>query len=143
MPELLLSPSEDAHTPHIVFRGRQADIYELPMPRRISKQPDARSATRRGLSVNAQCNAPSHLLRRELSFPGWHALVNGLNVPITTDTIFQAIDLPAGESRVQFSFAPPHILWGYAAAVFGAIAMCPVGRKRFFFEKKKQKTFLS
>jgi hypothetical protein len=30
MPELLLLPDQDAHTPHLVFQGRQADIYELP-----------------------------------------------------------------------------------------------------------------
>jgi hypothetical protein len=44
---------------------------------------------------------------------------------------------------VRFRFAPPHIVWGYAAAVLGAVALGFAGRKGFFFEKKKQKTFMS
>jgi uncharacterized membrane protein YfhO len=82
-------------------------------------------------------------LRRELSFPGWQASVNGVSVPIRTDTIFQSIDLPAGNALVRFRFAPPHVLWGYAAAALGAVVLCLGGEKRFFFEKKKQKTLIS
>jgi hypothetical protein len=143
MPELLLLPSRNPHTPHLVFQGRRADIYELPDAAPYFVATGCRLSDEARESVRAHCNTASHLLRRELFFPGWHAQLNGADVPITTDTIFQGIELPAGESVVRFRFAPPHIVWGYAAAVLGAVALGFAGRKGFFFEKKKQKTFMS
>ena len=66
--------------------------------------------------VATQCSGPARLLRREMVFPGWQARVNGVPAAITqADGLFQSVDLPAGNSRVTFSYAPPYILPGWCA----------------------------
>ena len=63
------------------------------------------------------------LVRTELYMAGWHADVNGKPVTITkSDGAYQSIPVPAGTSKVEFSFMPPHekyaILAGLLAALF-------------------------
>src|SRR5262249_37793647 len=68
-------------------------------------------------SVDLHCPSRARLVRRELSFPGWTATVDGRGVPIrTVDHLFQTIDVPAGASHVEFSYAPPH--WTLAVLLF-------------------------
>jgi uncharacterized membrane protein YfhO len=71
-------------------------------------------------------------VRRELSFPGWTATVDGRRVPIrTVDRLFQTIDVPAGASHVEFSYTPPH--WTLAVLLFLVgllwLAGAPIKRK--------------
>ncbi len=62
-------------------------------------------------ALTADCTVPARLIRRELFFDGWRAAVNGTRVAMQpADPLFQAIDLPAGHSRVEFRYAPPHAL---------------------------------
>ena len=54
---------------------------------------------------------------------GWHAKVNGKEVPITTvDGVYQQISLPEGVSHVEYNFTPPHqryaLLVGLAALLY-------------------------
>jgi hypothetical protein len=62
-------------------------------------------------------------LLRQLGL-GWRAYVNGKPAPIRTDSIFEAIDLPKGDSRISFAYSPTHIGWAYAAMIAGLLAIC-------------------
>jgi hypothetical protein len=114
LPDLRFSsPTEEK----LVLRGRSMSIYELPNTRDYFS---ARACTLTPLShehVDASCADPSKLLRLELSVRGWSATVNGQPVPIDlSDGVFQTIDLPAGEARVEFTYQPPGFKLALAAA---------------------------
>lgn len=72
-------------------------------------------------SVHADCATRATLLRRESSYPGWHAYVDGEPVELArSHSLFQALRLPAGSHDIRFAFRPSHygaILAGFAAGV--------------------------
>jgi hypothetical protein len=52
-------------------------------------------------------DAPGYLVLRRTFFPGWVATVNGARAPVLrADFAFCAIELPAGESRIEFAYRP-------------------------------------
>jgi len=110
-----------AASPRLVFQGKRVDVYELPNPAPYFDAPGCALTGITRERVHARCSANAYLVRRELSFPGWRAQVNRVEIPIAADGIFQKIALPAGESDVQFSFAPPYAGWGFAGTAF---ALC-------------------
>lgn len=124
-PQQLKQPFIDQHQLKLVYRGPNADIYELPAAKSYFQTTAACSfgqQTKDQLEVN--CPAASELLRRELFMPGWSATVNGRAVAITNDDeIFQAIDLPAGQSTIKYSYSPPYIWLGYLGLALGLAAI--------------------
>lgn len=92
----------------LVHRGRSMNIYQLSDTRDYFSAP---SCTLKRLSRDrliTSCTRPSKLTRLELFMRGWSATVNGQPVPVgRSDAVFQTIDLPAGESEVEFAFYPP------------------------------------
>jgi hypothetical protein len=99
-------------------------IYDLGNPRPYFDAPacSLEAATRGELRAN--CAQRATLTRLELYMPGWHAFINGQEAAINqVDEIFQQIDLPAGSSRVQFVFRPPHIEWAFVAFAIGLLMM--------------------
>ncbi|MFM0414780.1 YfhO family protein [Paraburkholderia aromaticivorans] len=99
-------------------------IYELGNPRPYFDAPTCwlEAATRGELRAN--CPLRATLTRLELYMPGWHAFINGQEATINqVNEIFQQIDLPAGSSRVQFVFRPPHIEWAFVAFAIGLLMM--------------------
>lgn len=108
--------------PARVYADDLVDIYELPHPKpyfeirdgNCTLAPNGREA------LTAVCTGPALLVRRELAYPGWHAMVNGVAVAVEEAApLFQAIRLPAGVSRVRFRYWPPGIGWAYTAALLG------------------------
>jgi hypothetical protein len=74
-------------------------------------------------TADVSCVKPSTLIRLELADDGWSASLNDDDVDISThDDVFQSIQVPAGDSRITFAYAPPHIGWAWLAALVGAIA---------------------
>lgn len=62
------------------------------------------------------------LVLADTFYPGWRATVNDLPAPILrANYMFRLVELPAGPSRVEFSFFPTHLR--LAAAVSGATAV--------------------
>ncbi len=122
-----------------VFADNLMSIYELPNYNSYFEVtqgsciiiPISRTITK----VN--CKTPCTLVRRELFFPGWKARVNGKDAHITCyQGLFQAIDLPQGENKVEFRYAPPHIGWawvlmwlGLIVLVFSGLKSCVSGRQ--------------
>ena len=125
---------EPLAAPRVVHRGAAAVIWELPAPAAyfgVLGGP-CRLAIRGRQALEASCDAPARLLRRELFWPGWTARVADRRVAIEREgALFQAIDLPAGAARIRFAYAPPHI-W-VAAALFvlalGVILGAPLRRR--------------
>ena len=60
--------------------------------------------------VTATCAGPAALERHELSFPGWHASVNGHAVSIAAGPVpFMSLALPPGRSVVTFGYEPTYV----------------------------------
>lgn len=111
--------TEPHDRPPLVFQNQVMRIYRLDRPRALFTADPSCRLTPRGLNaVNADCAAPSHLLRLEAAYPGWHAAINGHPVPITTaQRMFQSIDLPVGKSAIRFFYRPPFIRMSCAGAL--------------------------
>jgi hypothetical protein len=75
--------------------------------------------------VSVTCSAEATLVRRELSFPGWEAFVNGEARAVGTfDGLFQSVALGVGKSDVRFDYSPPYSRWAWAAALLGVMILC-------------------
>jgi hypothetical protein len=108
-----------------VFHDELTTIYELPNPRPFysTKSSVCQIMSSAPSTATVVCPSATTLLRTELSMPGWHAVVNGTEVPITTvDGVYQEIALAEGVSHVEFNFTPPHqryaLLVGLAALLY-------------------------
>lgn len=70
----------------------------------------------------AQCDGSSRLIRLEVFMTGWSARVNGIPTEIVAaENLFQAVDLPAGHSTIDFSFVPAFIRASFAMALAGLL----------------------
>lgn len=110
----------------LVFDDGRVTIFELPGARPYFETLDA-SCTVTGLSwqsVDVDCPNATTLVRRELADDGWSATVDGADAAVTTtNEIFQAVQVPAGRSRVTFEFAPTHIGLAWLLALLSIIWM--------------------
>jgi hypothetical protein len=105
-----------------VTRDQVATIYALDDPAPYFDAGAACSTVAQGRRhVRATCDRPARLVRRELAFPGWSVEVDGRPARlVSTDGLFQAVDLPRGTSDVTFSYRPPYWPW---AVLLWAIGM--------------------
>jgi uncharacterized membrane protein YfhO len=61
------------------------------------------------------------LTRRELFYPGWRAAINNKRVsPVLAASIFQGIDLAAGDSSIVFRYRPSYFNWTFGTALLAA-----------------------
>jgi hypothetical protein len=114
-------------TPLRVFRDGGIDIFELPSaaPYAQTFGASCELAIIDREHMHATCDAPATLIRRELTFPGWTARVNGHPATIATQgEIFQAVALPAGVSDTVWHYAPFH---ENAMAIIFIIGMLALG----------------
>lgn len=122
-----ISPfTEEPAVPRVklVYSDEVMRIFELPSPGQYFEiigsdhAPSLEVASRENLK--AECANDCQLVRRELFFPGWKARVNGKDVPISQyKGLFQCIHLPKGNSQIEFTYMPPHMvpaLVAFAAA---------------------------
>ncbi len=116
------------NAPKLAEQSETMDVYELPQPAPYAQAPGCRLTITGRRHMSAVCPVPSHLLRRELFYPGWQARVNGRSVPVFhAAALFQSVELPKGVSEIRFSYEPPYeqlacalalgalLLWGIAA----------------------------
>jgi hypothetical protein len=63
-------------------------------------------------------SAPAFLVVSEIHYPGWHAYLDGAEVPLVrTDAVLRGVDIPPGEHRVRMEFAPLSLRIGVAVSV--------------------------
>lgn len=70
-------------------------------------------------AADVLCSRRALLVRREASYPGWSAEVDGRSVPLRSAGLFQAVQLPSGSHVVTFDYRPRGIAWGYLAFAAG------------------------
>jgi hypothetical protein len=74
--------------------------------------------------VTVRVHAPRRgfLVLADQYFAGWHVTVNGASAPIMrANYLFRAVEVPAGESTVEFRYAPASVRIG--AAITGAVLL--------------------
>ncbi len=116
------SPDQE-RSANLVYRGRVADVFELLHPADYFETQGGActlSAGTRDL-VQADCRSRAMLIRREFFYPGWRVYVNGKESAVSRfSPIFQAIHLPSGKSKIEFSYRPSHIGLTLTLAILGA-----------------------
>jgi len=74
------------------------------------------------IAVEVQAATDGYLVLTDTWYPGWRARVDGQESPVLrADLIFRAVQVPAGEHMVEFTYAPGSFrvgLWVSAAALF-------------------------
>ena len=121
-----LTPDYDTppEGPRLVHRSAIAAIWELPEPQPYFDAAGCKLAVRDREHLHAACPAAATLLRRELFYPGWQASVDGVPVSLARAAeVFQAIELPAGDSEVRFSYRPPFLTACLAAFGLGLLGL--------------------
>lgn len=131
--------------PRRVFRDAYAEVWELPHPAPVFslRTTGATPCAVRGNGWDeavVTCSAPSTLVRRVLALPGWKADVGGHVATVSAtgpDALFEQVRVPAGTTRVLFSYLPagerPAIALAGAALVLvlaPLAAMAPRRRRR-------------
>jgi hypothetical protein len=72
-----------------------------------------------GSRIHVKAAKPATLVVAETDYPGWEATVNGAPAPILRANVaFRAVEVPAGESVVEFRFRPPSARHGFLASIF-------------------------
>lgn len=101
----------------LVHVARTTEVYRIAGTRAYFSAPGCRLTTRSRDAVDVSCTASSRLIRLELAMPGWTAKINGIAAPVgTEETVFQGVDVLAGDNEVTFAFAPR----GFNAALVAA-----------------------
>src|SRR5205823_6633583 len=67
---------------------------------------------------------PGYLLQRESWYPGWHARVDGVEVPVLrADSVFRAVALSAGNHDVEIYFDSPSFKRGALLSLAGLVVI--------------------
>jgi hypothetical protein len=73
--------------------------------------------------LHVRTATPGTLVLSEIDYPGWRASVNGGAATIRRmDGLLRGIEVPAGESQVEFQYAPRSILAGAAITILSLLA---------------------
>jgi Bacterial membrane protein YfhO len=64
------------------------------------------------IEIEVSAAADSYLVLSDAYYPGWKAAINGESKPIyRADVMFRAVQIPAGESIVTFTYEPAWMPW--------------------------------
>jgi Bacterial membrane protein YfhO len=110
----------------LVFRSPSTWIYRLAGAESYFTASDLRCSltSRSNQSAHVSCPSPAVLIRRETAFPGWSASLDGHATRISrVNGLFQTVAVGAGSHRVQFSYRPPYVQWGYLAFAAGCLSL--------------------
>lgn len=115
-------------TPVPVLQSATTAVFEVPGAQPYARAEGCRVEASGFDRMVAVCERPSRLVRLEVMMDGWRARVNGVAAPVgMVDETFQAVELPAGRSTVEFSYAPAGVresAWVAAATLLGLLAAC-------------------
>ena len=130
---LLTEPGFDPETMAVVVGPGPAHASEMPTP---ATRPDTGVAgTARFIEdtprrVELEVDAPDGglLVLADTFHPGWRATLDGKTVPIRrADLAFRAVRVPAGRSRVTFTYAPAALRSAGALSLVAILAAMSLG----------------
>jgi len=108
-----------------VYADRYIEIFELPGYRHYLSG-ESCSVTERAKFNNFEvdCAQDSNLVRLEVFYPGWHALVDGRETSISkAEDLFQGINVPQGKHNIEFYYWPAHMTMSLVLFGAGSIAV--------------------
>ena len=74
--------------------------------------------------ISADLGEEGYLVLTDTYYPGWRAVIDGLDVPIhRADLLFRAVYLPAGQHRVEFVYDPLSLKVGAAISLVALLAL--------------------
>jgi len=74
--------------------------------------------------ISAELAEEGYLVLTDAHYPGWRAVVDGLEVPIyRANLLFRAVYLPAGRHRVEFIYEPLSLKVGAAISLITLLAL--------------------
>ena len=74
------------------------------------------------IGVEADLATPGLLILSEVNYPGWTAIVNGVQRPIVeVNGLLRGVVLPGGAAHVDMVFQPQSLTWGIALSIAGLI----------------------
>lgn len=83
------------------------------------------------VTIAAFTSGPGLLVLLGASDPGWRATVDGRAVPVRrANTVFRAVDLPAGTHRVVFSYRPLTVAAGALTSALGTVVLAGLAWSR-------------
>lgn len=87
------------------------------------------------VDIKVNSSGKALLVLSDIYYPGWEATVNGKKTNIyRADYTFRAVEVPKGESIVEFSYKPLSFKMGVALAIIGIIVM--IGEAVYIKKKK-------
>ena len=89
------------------------------------------------IHLKSSSNSDGYLLLSESYYPGWHAYIDNVEVPILkADFLLRAIPLPAGEHKISFIYRPNSFILGASISVI-TIILLTIGTGFLFFKEKQ------
>ena len=74
--------------------------------------------------LQVESTQPRYLVSSEVNYPGWRALIDGQERPISmTDVAFRGLSVPAGNHEVVFRFWPTILLWSTGVSALACLAL--------------------
>jgi len=74
--------------------------------------------------LRVHATKPGFLHLTDQYFPGWRATVNGTPAPILrANFLFRAVEVPAGDSLVEFRYVPMSLYLGAAVSLLSGLAL--------------------
>jgi len=103
---------------------------KLPVPPRLAPPGDARVTVIRRepgllqLQADLPLDLPGFLVVSQADLPGWHARVDGSEVPIhRTYGVIQGIVVPGGQHRILLQYSPLSFKLGIAFSLLAAVLL--------------------
>lgn len=73
------------------------------------------------VDLEVDVTEPSIIVLTDAYYPGWEASVDGKATPVfRANSVFRAVEVPAGKHQVSFRFRPRSVYWGMAISVASA-----------------------
>jgi hypothetical protein len=90
------------------------------------------------VDLEVSADAPALLVLTDSYYPGWKAYIDGVETTIwRANSLFRAVEVPAGEHSVIFRYRPASLWWGSVVSVSTLlIVIVGVVVERFYFRKR-------
>jgi hypothetical protein len=111
-----------AHIENTVILENASPTYSsLPAPTREHGEAVITLHSNDRVELDVEVANPSILVLTDAFYPGWRAYVDDRPTPLfRANSLFRAVEVPAGKHRVSFRFIPISLYWGLAISFISA-----------------------